>query len=424
VLAHPLLSEAARAGVRLGLGRMRGFLEHLDSPHLQADVVHVAGTNGKGSVVALLSSVLQAHGLRVGALTSPHLQQVNERIRVDGEPIADEDLDALLVELRAACADWLEGEALADDEPPLTYFELMTAAGFVHLARQQVDVALVEVGLGGRLDATNVVRPAATAVVSIATDHTAELGPDLASIAAEKGGIIKEGVPLVLGPLPKDALRVLRAMAFDRGAPQFIADEDYRVASDRSGGLSFSLGDLALPGLQLSLAGAHQHANAGVALALASLLMDHRGARLDPDKVATGLLAARHAGRLEWLAPDLLIDSAHNPAGAASLAGYLRSLPRTRPRTLLMGASNDKDARSMVVALEGLVDRVVTTHCAHPRAMAAGDLAALLVDVGVPVLPGGSVEDALPTTRTGDGLVIVAGSIFLAGAVRELVGPG
>ncbi len=422
MLDHPILSDAARNGVRLGLNRMGRFLDALGAPHLAVPTLHIAGTNGKGSVVRTVASLLEAVGLRTGELTSPHLQHVNERIRVRGVPIADAALDRLLNEVALARRRW--SEELGDEGAEagaLTYFELSTAAGFLHLAQEQVDVAIVEVGMGGRLDATNLVRPEVSAIVSIGIDHTAELGPDIPSIAAEKAGIIKAGVPVVLGPLDGAAMRVVRAIAADRGAPLVLPGEQYKVGANRQGQLWFEMGALQLAEVPLALPGHHQVDNAGVALAMASLFLQSRGG-LPVQAAVDGLAAVRHPGRLEWATPDLLLDAAHNVAGATTLAAYLRSLPRQGQRTLLFGSSSDKDPRAMAVALEGLVDRIVTTHCAHPRALSAGTLAEALIGIGVPVLPAGPVEEALPLARAGGGLVIAAGSIFLAGAVRELVG--
>lgn len=421
MLDHPLLTEAAQHGVRMGLNRMRAFLGALGSPHRAVPVLHIAGTNGKGSVVRMCSEILMAHGLRTGELSSPHLQHVNERIRVQGQPISDPELEALLADLVVARQDFAEAEgAGVEDGALLTYFELTTAAGFLYLARAKVDVAVVEVGMGGRLDASNVVEPVATAIVNIGIDHTAELGPDLASIAAEKAGIIKPKVPLVVGPLVSPAMRVVRAMAASRGAPVLAPGEAYRVTRDRDGRIHFSMGEQVVRDIVLGLPGEHQHDNAGVALALAATLLAPQP--LDPEQTRAALAGTRHPGRLEWLGPDVLLDAAHNPAGAETLANYLRTLPHDRPRTLLLGVSADKDVRSMVVALESVFDRVITTHCAHPRALPAGELAAALVGVGLPVLPAGPVEDALPLARQAGGLVVAAGSIFLTGAVRELVG--
>jgi dihydrofolate synthase/folylpolyglutamate synthase len=419
---HPVLSELARFGVRMGLDRMQDFLSHLGSPHRAVPVIHVAGTNGKGSTVRILGSVLRQAGYRVGEYTSPHLQHVNERIRIDGSPISDANLLGLLDELAAARLDWANGldEGL-QAERVLTYFELMTAAAFVAFSQAKLDVVVVEVGLGGRLDATNVVDPLMTIITSIGIDHTAQLGLDLGSIASEKAGIIKPGVPVVLGHVPQEAGRVIRAIAHERGSLLVRAEEDFMVSGARDGSFSWSHCGRVEHGLSVGIPGDHQMLNAGLALTALAMLAD-RFPVLDWADVVAGLTAATHPGRLERLEPDLLVDCAHNVDGASTLAEYLRGLPRDSERTLLLGASGDKDARSLMGPLAAQVDRVLTTHCSHPRATSAGDLAQSLVGVRVPVLPAGPIENALPLAREGGGLVIVAGSVFLAGAVRELVG--
>lgn len=421
MIQHPRLSALTRFGVRLGLQHMRALMQFLGQPQLRYPTLHVAGTNGKGSVVRTLGAMLKAQGLRVGEYTSPHLQRVNERICVDGEEISDAALDALLEELAGAREAWAaSGLAVGlSAEAELTYFEMMTAAAFVHFARVGVDVAVIEVGLGGRLDATNLLDPVVCGITSIGFDHMEQLGPDLASIAAEKAGIIQAGRPVVLGPLPAPALRTIRTIAADRGAPLLEPGVDYRVEPEDSAAMRFVGGEWQLAGLEVALAGEHQLANAGVALAMAERLPAHL--RPGPEAVRAGLRAVRHAGRLEWLAEDVLADCAHNQEGAAQLARCLRALGPRQPRTLLLGMSGDKDARAVAVALAPLFDRVYTTHCGHPRAASAGELAERLPDLGVPVLPAGPVELALPRVRA-EGPVVVAGSIFLVGAARDLIG--
>lgn len=423
---HPILSALARFGIRMGIGRMRDFLDTLDNPHRGMPVIHVAGTNGKGSVVRILASVLRSAGYRVGEYTSPHLQQINERIQVDGQPISDTDLDRLLWSTDEARNRWV---AQIDEEMPadkmLTYFEMMTAVGFRYFVEQNVDVAIVEVGLGGRLDATNVVDPLITVIVSVGLDHTDQLGPDQASIAAEKAGIVKNGVPLVLGMVSKEAGRVVRTICSERGAQLVRAEEDFRVEPHRDGTFGWSYQGRTEHGLRVGLVGDHQVLNAGVALTVLAMIGD-RFELPDWLDVVRGLADTRHPGRMEMVQPGLLVDCAHNVPGAASLAEYLRVLPRLGRRTLLLGTSSDKNPREMMGPLAAQVDRVFTTHCAHPRAMPAGDLAQKLVDVRLPVLPAGSIEDALTMALSEgagpDELVVVAGSVFLAGAVRDLVG--
>ena len=405
----------------MGLDRMRHFLESLGAPHKAVPVIHVAGTNGKGGTVRLIAAVLRAAGYRVGEYTSPHLQHINERIHVDGAPISDSNLSALLDQLDEARQRWAAG---LDDFVPidrvLTYFELMTAAAFVHFANQDLDVVVMEVGMGGRLDATNVVDPVVTAITSVGMDHMDQLGDDLGSIAGEKAGIIKPGRPVVTGAMETEALRVVRAIAHDQGAPILAHEEAWRVELGRDGVFSWSFDGQNELGLRIGLIGDHQVLNAGVALTVLACIKD-RFPIPDWAHVLSGLASAAHPGRLELLRPDLLVDCAHNVQGASALARHLSGLERESPRVLLLGASNDKDPRAMLGPLASHFDRVLTTHCSHPRATPAGDLAKQLVDVQIPVLPAGAIEDALELAMDKQGMVVVAGSVFLAGAVRELV---
>ncbi len=416
---HPVLAAVAHTGMRLGLPRVRSFLSFLGDPHLRYPVVHVAGTNGKGSVCRFVGAMLDAQGLRVGVTTSPHLQQVNERIRVGAAPISDDDLDRLLWRIEAPMRAWARAEGLDGDGLPLTWFELSVAAAFQHFADTAVDVAVVEVGMGGRLDATNVVAPVVTSIVTVGLDHTEQLGPDHASIAAEKAGILKPGVPAVLGPLNPAALQVVRVVARDRGAPIDAYGEAYTV-SGGDAGFTYRAEGVEREGLRVGLAGHHQVSNAGVAVRIVDRLPP--SLRPSESAIRAGLLVARNRGRLEWLAPDLLVDGAHNPDGAGVLASYLASLPRDRRRTLLLGAGGEKDVRGVAAALAPHVDRVYTTSCAHPKARSPGDVATQLEGMPVPVSPVGPIEEALPVARSNGDLVIVAGSLFLVGAVRDLVG--
>ncbi len=391
----------------MGLERVEILLNRLGAPHEGLRVVHVAGTNGKGSVCALVAEGLRSGGHRVGMSLSPHLQEVNERIQVDGKPISDEALSLLLEEVAVAAG---------DDFP--TYFELIMVCAFLHFDRLGVDYAVVEVGLGGRLDASNVVsRPLITAITTLGLDHTDRLGPDLASIAAEKAGIIKSSVPVVVGKLPPKALSVVRSMAAEKGAEFLAMDEDFKV-SGRPADFSYLRGSRELLELELSLVGAHQVHNAGVAITMLQLL------GVGDAAIRQGLKNAQHPGRLEWLGPRLLIDGAHNTESAEALAAYLRSLPRPGRRTLVLGASVDKDIRSLAAPLAPCVDRILTSRCSHFRAQQPGDVAAALVDLPVPVMPAGAIEDTLRAVRASEDLVVVAGSLFLAGAVRDLVQSG
>jgi dihydrofolate synthase/folylpolyglutamate synthase len=420
VTDHPLLAGLSAAGMRMGLGRMRAFLAFMGDPQARYPTIHVGGTNGKGSVCRMLGAMLEAQGYKVGITTSPHLQDVNERIRIGARPIADDTFDALLRRLDADLRRWAEAELPPDERYPLTYFETLIAAAFLYFADEQVDVAIVEVGMGGRLDATNVLTPILTSIVTVGLDHTDHLGPDHAAIAGEKAGILKRGVPVVLGPLSHSAMAVIRSVAVERGVPTFLFGEDYRAGGAPTSFDYHGADGLVREGLSVGLEGDHQVINAAVALQL----VDHLppGLAVGEHAVRVGLDAARNRGRLEWLAPDLLVDGAHNPDGATVLASYLARLPRDRPRVLVLGAGSDKDVRSVAWTLAPQVDRVYTTACAHPKALAPGDVAAQLEGLLVPVSPAGPIEEALPMARQGNALVIVAGSLYLVGAARDLVG--
>jgi dihydrofolate synthase/folylpolyglutamate synthase len=416
---HPILAGLSQAGMRMGLPRMRAFLAWLGNPHLAYPTIHIGGTNGKGSVCRIAGAVLEAQGYKVGITTSPHLQEVNERIRIGSTPISDEAFARLVERIDDERRAWAAKELPPDERYPLTYFEFLIAAAFLHFAEERVDVGIIEVGMGGRLDATSVVTPLVTAIVTVGLDHTEHLGPDHASIAGEKAGILKPGVPVVLGPLTHEAMAVVRSVAVERGAPISTFGEDFQ-ASGAPENFDYRGDGHEREGLRLSLSGDHQVVNAAVALRIVDLLPP--ALAVGEDAIRTGLAAARNRGRLEWLAPDLLVDGAHNPDGATVLANYLARLPRDRKRTLLLGGGTDKDVRSVAWTLAPQVDRVYTTACDHPKARSPGDVAAELEGLPVPVSPAGPLADALPFARADGSLVIVAGSLYLVGAVRDLAG--
>lgn len=416
---HPILAGLSQAGMRMGLPRMKAFLARLGDPHLAYPTIHVGGTNGKGSVCRMVASMLEAQGYKVGVTTSPHLQDVNERIRIGATPISDAAFADLLETIDRERVAWAAAELPPDERFPLTYFEFLIAAAFLHFARERVDVGVIEVGMGGRLDATNIVSPIVTAIVTVGLDHTEHLGTDHASIAGEKAGILKPGVPVVVGPLTHEAMAVVRSVAVERGAPIAAFGEDFH-GSGAAGAFDYRRGATLRGGLEVGLAGDHQVVNAAVALRIVEGLPDTL--RVDEAAMRVGLRAARNRGRLEWLAPDLLVDGAHNPDGATVLAGFLARLPRDVRRTLVLGGGTDKDVRSVAWTLAPQFDHVYTTACAHTKARSPADVAAELEGLPIPVRPAGPLEDALALARSEGGLVVVAGSLYLVGAVRDLVG--
>ncbi|WP_437964815.1 folylpolyglutamate synthase/dihydrofolate synthase family protein [Sorangium sp. So ce260] len=413
------LGQRAPRGMVLGLDRVREALAALGDPHAGVPAVHVAGTNGKGSVCAMVESVARAAGLRTGLYTSPHLSRFAERIRVGGEMIGDAALERAL------------SAALEQVPSPLTFFEALTVAAFVAFRDAGVDLAILEVGLGGRLDATNVIAaPLCTAITSIAFDHEALLGPTLADIAREKAGILKPGAPVVLGPLDPEAEAAIEAAAQAIGAGPRL-----RVARAEHGGRAgeITVGRagpggratrVAKPGrraleVELGLRGAHQAENAGVACGIAWQLAG-RWPELER-ALPEGLGAARWPGRLERIdagAAQVLLDCAHNPHGARALAAWLDEEGPGAARTaLVLGAMADKGWGEM---LQVLAPRAQRRFYVTPQGRAAAPLDALRgIAPGEPIGdPRAAVARAIEVAGPG-GLVVVAGSIYLVGEVRS-----
>lgn len=417
---HPVLTQLAEKGVKLGLDAMRGFLAVLGEPHRTCPVVHIAGTNGKGSVTTMVTAALVEAGYRVGTCTSPHLEDVNERVRIDGVPVDDATLIEDIEALDRARWDW--AQATGQREAPLTYFEFLTALAFWRFAREAVDVAVVEVGLGGRLDATNVVRPLVCAVTSIGLDHQEQLGDTIEAIAAEKAGIFKKGASAVLGPTAPEARKVLEARATALGMPCWRPGNELR-REQRGGRWSFNTPEGRVEGVTLAMRGVHQGANASVAVGILHQL--RRSGFLIPDEaIARGLSRAVIAGRIETLRPGLVVDGAHNPDGTRALAAWLAEQPRPASRILLFGMGQDRDPVRVIEPLLPHVDEVVTTRCAHPKARDSLELAKHLQDLDVVLSDGGPIEEALPEIFAEANETIVAGSLFLAGAARSLVAAG
>lgn len=403
--------ESAK-GMDFKLERVALALRRLGNPHHRFPSMHVAGTNGKGSVAAMLEAMLRAGGHRVGLYTSPHLVEVTERIQVGGLPIRSEPFAALADEVRAIST------AHGID---LTFFEFLTVMALQHFAASGVDVAVLEVGLGGRLDATNVVDPLVAVITTIGLDHTAWLGDTLGAIAAEKGGIIKAGRPVVLGRIDGEAAAVLQRIASARGASVIAAGRDYRI---RGAGdcLDFEGLGHTLHGVRLALRGAHQRENAGTAIAA---LLTASGALSVPEAaLRAGLEAVRWPGRLEVLPDDPLIvlDGAHNPDGTARLIAELAGVLGGRPLHLLFAVMGDKDWRDMVRQLAPHCRSVVVTELASPRAAPAADVArAFPPSCPISVEPDVRRAWEAARLRAGrGGAVLATGSLFLVGTLRAL----
>ena len=416
-----------------GLARMRRLLAALGDPQDRYRVVHIAGTKGKGSTAAMLAAMLHAAGHRVGRYLSPHVHAIEERICVAGRPIAGPDLvaafDAVIPAVEA-----LDAAAARRRVRGPSWFEAVTAAAFVHFAAARVEIAVLETGLGGRLDATNVCRPLVTVITSISLDHMAVLGPTVARIAAEKAGIIKRGRPVVSGATHPAARRVIAATAARRRAPLVELGRDFSAAylpPDPAAGplaagwLELTAGTPPVRSRhRLGMAGRHQAENAALAVVCAGLL-DARGVAVPPRAIDRGLATARLPARIERRAdrPLVVVDAAHNAASMAALAEALRpALAAHRPRVLVFAASGDKQIEEMLATVRGCFDRVVVTrYTTNPRCAPIDRLVTACAAARLPrpaVASGPREALALARSLAGrDGLVCVAGSFFLAAEV-------
>lgn len=423
--ALDFLRDREQFRVKVGLRNIRHLAERLGNPQRRIPAVVVAGTNGKGSTVAILDSVLRAHGLRVGRFTSPHLVSVEERIVLDGEPLAPDEFAGFVGEVAAASAGFPR-------EYQPSFFETITAAAFLAFEGRRVDAAVFEVGMGGRWDASTIAEGPVGLVSRIALDHERFLGSTVSAIAAEKGAIARSRRELVAARQPPEARRTLEARAADAGAVFRSAEDEteVRLESFRDGSRgSVSVGAHTYERLTLPLPGAHQHDNLALALLGAERFLALAGlGSLDPARVRAGAAAVRWPGRLEWLAPrngggpPLLLDAAHNPSGAARLAEFLDSLRPAKRRVLVFGAMRDKRVGEMLSSLRPHCDRIVLTAAESRRALSAEELAA----AAAPVLDGADVETAAGAEAAVEraerlagpgGEVVVAGSIFLLGEV-------
>lgn len=410
-------SELARADFHLD--RMFALLEALGNPQRACPVIHVAGTKGKGSTAALAAAALRAGGYRTGLYISPHLHDFAERIQLDGDAIPHAALVELVEEVRPVVA----------RIPKLTTFEIATAMAFLYFARQEAEAAVIEVGLGGRLDATNVVIPRVAVITRLSYDHTAVLGHTLAQISAEKAGIIKEGLPVVSSPQPDEALAVLERIAAERRAPLTLVGRD----------LTFEAGEHSLYGqsltifnrqsstdnpksviLRIPLLGAHQAANAATAYAALAAC----GLELSETAIREGFARVDWPCRFEVVSrqPPVILDSAHNSESCERLAQTLDDYFPGRPVILIFGVSEDKDVAGMLSAFGPRLARLIAARAIHPRALEPEKLVETAHRTGVPAEtaagPEAALARALELAAAGGEAVVSAGSIFLTAEVK------
>jgi dihydrofolate synthase/folylpolyglutamate synthase len=412
------LYSLQKHGVKLGLERIGALLRRLGVPHERYPSLHIGGTNGKGSTAAMAAAILEAAGYRVGLYTSPHLVDFRERIRVNGQAIPEDTVAELTETLQ---------EALGEECPP-TFFEFTTALAFQYFAEMAVDVSVIEVGLGGRFDATNVLTPLASVITTVALDHRDYLGETIGAIAFEKAGIVKPGVPVVTGRLDAEAEAVIAPVASAYGSAWARLGVDFRTEGDPCDGFAYHGLRLSCSDLRCPLPGRHQLDNAACALA-ALEQVGRAGLRVPDSAIRAGLAAMTWEGRLERVeeAPALLLDGAHNPAAAAAVADYLAEYRERHLASrviLVVGMMRDKDQAGIFRALLPLADEVVLTQVPMDRAAAVQDLRASLGEWAGPVHSATVPADALTLARrlaAPSDLICVTGSLMLVGEVKALL---
>ena len=403
-----------RFGIKLGLEITRTLLERAGTPQQHFLCVHVAGTNGKGSTSAFLAAILQAAGYRVGLYTSPHLQSFCERIRINDAAISEAEVVTLTDQLRNLCA-----------EIPVTFFEFTTVMALSAFAGHKVDIAILETGLGGRLDATNAVTADLSLITPISLDHQEHLGTTLEAIAGEKAGIIKEGVPVICSEQEEEVFAVVRRQAATRHAPLLCAGQDFFVTVSDSGSFDYHDTDNhRLQALNSGLPGDHQPHNAALAIAAAYRLRQ-QGMDINDTAIRQGLAQVDWPGRLEWWGGkrQILLDGAHNAAGALVLATYLKKL-KAPALHWLVGVKNDKNFHEILAAILPLTTNLYAVAPPEVKATEPENLVTVARQSNVPAQAFAGVAEGLQAARAAcnpHDIILVAGSLFLVGAVREIL---
>jgi len=416
------LQEIIRAGVKFGLDNVQTVLTSLGRPEQKYPSVLVAGTNGKGSVCSMLAEILSLHGHKVGLFTSPHLVRVEERIRIGSDTVSPREFCSLLTRVKRTIDELIGSGKLVS---PLTYFETLTVLALLHFARRKVDIAVLEVGMGGKLDATNVITPLVSVITSVSHDHQEFLGRTLSRIALEKAGIIKPGVPVVSGVTGAAADKVIKKKAAQSGAPFLGVFEDHTALRSRRtrAGFSFSFRWRGRtfrfsPGLP----GGHQGRNGAVAVA-AALEISRRWKALEERKILSGVEQTRWEGRLEIVSqrPEVVLDGAHNEEGARAAAAYARDfLPR--PLTLVFGIMKDKNIRSVTRHLFPLAAKIIITSMPCERAASPEHVfVASALRGGCVFLEPDPIRAVNAASRLTppEGSILITGSLFLVGEIKK-----
>lgn len=425
-LAPELLTQPGRPRRKFSLREIGDLLAALENPQRQFPAVLIAGTNGKGSTAATLASILSAAGLRTGLYTSPHLERVNERIRVDGTEISDSDFARWYFRV-CKTAERLVAAGTLAQEP--SFFETLTAMGFLHFAEAQVDIAVLEVGMGGRLDATNIVDPLVSIITDISMDHMEWLGSNIAAITREKAGILRRGGVLVTLPQHPDANQVLGEVAEELDV-RAISATAYMPPTNATGAFSANVLGIATE-IASPLWGVHQHRNVALAVAAAVELAERHGFGISSEAIAEGIRRTTWPGRLEKIysgGVEWVLDVAHNPAGAWALRAGLRDVieqasGKLHSKTFIFSCLRDKPLNELAQILFPLFDRVVLAPIHSPRATPMADMLSAAAATGTEAVPAGSVQEALEIVRRDSpaGLNVISGSVYLVGEARSLL---
>ena len=414
------LDSLGKFGINLGMERIEDLLKELNNPEQKVRTIHVTGTNGKGSVTSMITNILLVSGLKVGKFTSPHLVRYNERIEVDGKEISDEDFALVVTAVRRAVESVM---AKGTDQP--TQFEVLTAAAFLHFALQKLDYAVIEVGLGGLWDSTNVITPVVSVITNVSLDHTDRCGKTVEEIAMQKAGIIKDGVPVVTAA-EAEALGPIQAMSLFKQAPLYIYGKAFtgqEVSSSMEGQtFTLSAGDYH-SNYDVKLPGAHQILNTAVAV-VAAKLASKQDSRINELALHQGVALTKWPGRLERISqkPDVILDGAHNPAGAAVLRAALDKYYSGKKICFIFGMMGDKDISQVITTLFRKEDTIYTVRAdegaraAEPEALAEqiGSQAQAMHDLAA------AYKTALAEVGE-DGLVCVCGSLYLVGTFKKML---
>lgn len=406
------LYRLRRFGIKLGLATITHLMRGLGNPQDRFSSIHVAGTNGKGSISAFLSSVLAHGGYRVGLYTSPHLIRFNERIQINGCPISDKDV--------AEVAEAVQ-RIYTQGEPP-TFFECATAMALYYFASQGVDWAVLETGMGGRYDATNLVHPEVSIISNIGMEHQQYLGNTLAKIASEKAGVIKSGAGVVTGTRQKSALQVIEHVAAKKQVPLYRLGKEMRIRKLMEGSFSYLGIDHKWPQVKIGLIGDHQLINAALALGALEVLLK-KGLTLTDEAIYAGLAATRWPGRLEILSqePFILLDGAHNPSAVTALRKFLEKSIASRRLTLVVGILADKTWKPMLRELAGVADRIILTMPQNERAADPEKLASFVRSLNQDIVVMPHLPDAISLALEGASAadaVCITGSLYTVGDAK------